>query len=152
MLFTGKSVCTFAYLIFILLRRIWLFHAFCIAQFPLASEFESEWPNGNSVTKQWLNYHSAISEKLVEWLNAIWPFDQLYPNLMNGNLVTVLLLNDHSVVQTQTQIRTELEVCRKHIVCQLEFHVIRTVFVSVCFHTSRTEIIGNWEDIKEGKV
>ena len=25
------------------------------------------------------------SEKSVEWPYAIWPFDRLYPNLMNGN-------------------------------------------------------------------
>ena len=49
-------------------------------QVPFAFEFESEWSNGNSVTK-----HSAIVEKLVEWLNAVTLFDKLYTNLMNGN-------------------------------------------------------------------
>ena len=52
---------------------------------PFAFEFESEWSNGNSVTKHLPNYHSAIVEKLVEWLNAVTPFDKLYTNLMNGN-------------------------------------------------------------------
>ena len=37
-------------------------------QVPLA--FESEGPNGNSVTKQLLNYHSPDLEKSVEWLNG----------------------------------------------------------------------------------
>ena len=34
-------------------------------------EFESEWPNGNSVTKQSLNYHSTILERSVKLPNAI---------------------------------------------------------------------------------
>ena len=45
---------------------------------------------------------------------AIRPFNQLYPNLANGNSVTVLLLNCHLAVQTQTQMQTEPEVFRKH--------------------------------------
>ena len=73
--------------------------------FAFAFEFESEHLNGNSVTKQSLNYHSAILENSVKWLNVAAPFDQLYPNLMNGNLATVLLPNYHSAVQTQTQTR-----------------------------------------------
>ena len=41
-------------------------------RFPFALEFESEWLNGNLVTKQSPNYHLAFLEKSVEWLNAIW--------------------------------------------------------------------------------
>ena len=78
-----------------------------------AFEFDSEWPNGNSVTKQSRNYHLAILECSVEWPNAICPFGRLYPNLTNGNLVTVLSPNCHAPVQTQTQ--TEPEVFRKHV-------------------------------------
>ena len=44
---------------------------------------------------------------------VIWPFDQLYPNLMNGNSVTVLSPNCYSVVQTKTQ--KEPDVFRKHL-------------------------------------
>ena len=76
--------------------------AFCMPRIPFA--FESEWPNGNSP-----NYHSAVSEKSVEW-----PFDRLYPNLTNGNSTTVLSLNYHSAIQTQTQTQTESEVFGKH--------------------------------------
>ena len=46
--------------------------------------FERERPNGNSVTKQSVNYHLSDWEKSVEW--------------SNGNLVTVLSLNCHSVI------------------------------------------------------
>ena len=60
-------------------------------QVPLA--FESEGPNGNSVTKQLLNYHSPDLEKSVEWLN--------------GSSLTVLSPNCHLAVQTQIQIQTE---------------------------------------------
>ena len=92
----------------------WDFRAFCMRQVPFAFEFESEWLSGNSVTKQLLNYHLAILEKSVEWLNAIWSFDWLYPNLMNGNLETVLLPNYHSAIWTQTQTQKGPEVFRKH--------------------------------------
>ena len=51
-------------------------------QVPFAFEFE--WPNGNLVTKQLLNYHSSNLEKLVEW--------------PNGNLATVWSLNCHFAV------------------------------------------------------
>ena len=93
--------------------------AFCMPQVLFAFEFESEWPNGNSATKQSLNYHLSDLEKSVEqskmvihqlfclWI-AIWPFNWLYPNLTNGDLATVLLLNCHSAVQTQTQAETEV--------------------------------------------
>ena len=55
---------------------------------------------------------SANSEKLVEQLNANSPFDWLYSHLTNSNSASVLLLNCHSAIQTQTQ--TEPEVFRKH--------------------------------------
>ena len=86
-------------------------------QVPFAFEFESERPNGNSATKQSPNHHSTILEKSVKWLKvkAIWPFDPLYPNLMNVNLATVLSPNYHSAVQTQTQ--TQPEVFRKQQMC-----------------------------------
>ena len=37
-----------------------------------------------------------------------------FPNCLNGNLVTVLSLNYHSAVQTQTQMQTETEAYRMH--------------------------------------
>ena len=58
--------------------------AFSMPRVPLAFEFERERPNGNSATKQSLNYHLSDLEKSVEWLN--------------GNSVTVLSLNCHSVI------------------------------------------------------
>ena len=68
-----------------------------MAQVPFAYEFE--WSNGDSATKHLSNYCSAISEKLVQWPNVIQPFDQLYPNVMNGNSVTVLSANCHSGIR-----------------------------------------------------
>ena len=65
---------------------------------PVPFEFETEQLNGNSATKQSLNCYSAIQEKSVKQLNGIWLFDQLYPNLMNGNSVTVLSPNNHSAI------------------------------------------------------
>ena len=58
--------------------------AFCIPQVPFAFEFESERPNGNSVTKQWTNYHSSDLVTLVEQ--------------PNGNLATVLSPNCYSAM------------------------------------------------------
>ena len=55
---------------------------------------------------------SANSEKSVEQLNANSPFDWLYSHLTNSNSASVLLLNCHSAIQTQTQ--TEPEVFWKH--------------------------------------
>ena len=43
--------------------------AFRMPQDPF--EFESEWLNGNSVTKQFLNSHSSDLEKLVEQSDKI---------------------------------------------------------------------------------
>ena len=40
--------------------------AFCMPQVLFAFEFESEWPNGDSATKQSLNYHLSDLEKSVE--------------------------------------------------------------------------------------
>ena len=37
-----------------------------------------------------------------------------FPNLINGNSVTVLLLNRHLAIQTQTQMQTEPEAYRMH--------------------------------------
>ena len=51
-------------------------------------EFESEWLNAKSETKQLPNYHSSDFEKSVEWPNV--------------NLATVLSPNYYSAVQTQT--------------------------------------------------
>ena len=45
---------------------------------------------------------------------AIQPFNQLYPNLTNGNSETVLSPKCHLAVQTKTQMQTEPEVFRKH--------------------------------------
>ena len=60
------------------------------------------------------------SQMVIRWLFflqiVIQPFDQLYPNLTNGNSVTVLLLNCHLAVQTQTQRQTEPEVFRNAII------------------------------------
>ena len=53
-------------------------------QVQFAFEFESEWPNGNSATKQLPNHHSSDLEKSVEWPNY--------------NSVTVLSLNCHLAV------------------------------------------------------
>ena len=39
-------------------------------QVPFVFEFESEWPSGNSATKQSLNYHSSDLVKSVEWPNS----------------------------------------------------------------------------------
>ena len=60
-----------------------------------------KWQNGNSETKQLLNYHSAI-----------WP---TFPKLPNGNSATVLSSNCHSTVQPQTQTQTEPEAYRMHV-------------------------------------
>ena len=70
--------------------------AFRMPQVPFTFEFESECPNGNSVTKQSPNYHSSDLEKSVEWLN--------------GNLATVLSQNCHLAIQTLTHMQTEPEV------------------------------------------
>ena len=49
------------------------FLAFCMPQVLFAFEFKSEWPNGNSATKQLPNCHSAIQEKLVHMYQmVIW--------------------------------------------------------------------------------
>ena len=53
-------------------------------QVPFVFEFESERPNGNSVTKLSPNYHSLDLEKSVKWLN--------------GNSGTVLSPNCHSAI------------------------------------------------------
>ena len=37
-----------------------------MSQVPFVLEFESEWLNGNLVTKQSLNYHLSDLEKLVK--------------------------------------------------------------------------------------
>ena len=99
---------------------------------PFAFEFECEWQNGSLATKHSLNYHLAILEKSVEWLNAVWLFDRLYPNLMNGNSATVLSLNYHSAAQTQTQTQTEPEVFRKHCDNGIFLYLSIPLFVS-CF-------------------
>ena len=93
----------------------------------------AEWPFSD---KQLLNYHSPILEKSVKWPNAIMPFDQLYPNLMNGNSATVLLPNYHSAVQTQTL--TQPEVFRKHRMCmfystQLQWWSSLLSYIYWCF-------------------
>ena len=90
--------------------------AFCKPQVPF--EFQCEWPNGNSVTKQLPNYHlsdleSQSNGQMVIWQLfclriAIQSFDQLNLNLTICNLATVLLLNCHSAVQTQTQMEPEV--------------------------------------------
>ena len=79
-----------------------------MAQVPFAFEFEFEWQNSRQITI-W-----TFWKKSVQWLNDIQPFDRPYPNLANGNLATILSLNYHSAVQTQTRTQTELEVFRKH--------------------------------------
>ena len=53
-------------------------------QVPFAFEFESEWLNGNSVTKQMLNYHLSDLEKSVKG--------------PNGNLTIVLSPNCHLTI------------------------------------------------------
>ena len=58
----------------------------CIPHIPFEFEFECNLTNGNSAT---------VCHRI-----AIWPFDRLFPNLTNGNLVT----NS----QTQTQIEPGL--------------------------------------------
>ena len=103
---------------------------FYMPRVPFAFEFECEWQSGNSATKQSLNYHLAILEKSVEWLNAIWLFDWLYPILMNGNSATVLSLSCHLAVKTQTQ--TEPEVFRKHCDNGIFLYLSIPLFVS-CF-------------------
>ena len=47
---------------------------FEIPQVPFAFEFESGWPNDNSVTKQSPNYHSSDLDKvgqMSEWHSAV---------------------------------------------------------------------------------
>ena len=77
---------------------------FEIPQVPFAFEFvwikSIKRPNGNSETKQSLNYNLAIQ--------------LTFPNLMNGDLATVLWLNCHSAIQTQTQTQTEPGAYRMH--------------------------------------
>ena len=49
---------------------------FEIPQVPFEFEFESEWPNGNSVTKQLPNYHSSNLDKvsqMAKWYLVIQP-------------------------------------------------------------------------------
>ena len=87
---------------------------FEIPQIPCAFEFESEWPNGNLVTKQSLNCHSANLEKLVEGTNGNLATKQFESGWLNDNSMTVLLPNCHSAVQTQTQTQTESEAYRMH--------------------------------------
>ena len=75
-------------------------------QVPFAFELESEPPNDNSVKKTVTKLLFGCSAKVgpMGFLRiVIWPFDQLYPNLMNGNSVTVLSPNCHSAVQISTQ-------------------------------------------------
>ena len=93
-------------------------HVYSMARVPFVFEFESEWLNDNSATKQLLNYHWAISEK---WSNAILLFVQLYPNLMNGNSMTVLSLNCHSAIQIQTQMQRELRYFENTLAWSLVF-------------------------------
>ena len=59
-----------------------------------AMEKSVKWPNGNSETKQLLNYHSAIRPT--------------FPNLTNGNSATVLSPSGHSAIQTQNQTQRNL--------------------------------------------
>ena len=44
--------------------------AFDMPHVPFAFEFESEWLNDNSVTKQLPNYHSLDLEMSVKWLKG----------------------------------------------------------------------------------
>ena len=63
--------------------------------------------------KSWSNGWMLVRWLFCLWI-AIWLFDQLYLNLMNSNLVTVLSPDCHSAFQTPTQTKTEPEVFRKH--------------------------------------
>ena len=83
---------------------------FEIPQVSFAFEFESD----KTLTKQSLNYHSSHLEKLKQSSNYHLATRLTFSNLMNGNSTTVLSLNCHSVVQTQTQMQTEPEAYRRH--------------------------------------
>ena len=81
--------------------------AFCMPRVP----FVSDRLNGNSTTKQSLNYHSSDLDEVgqtAEWHLAV---RLTFPKWPNGNPATVLSPNCHLVVETQTQ--TEPEVFRK---------------------------------------
>ena len=87
-------------------------HVFKIPKVPFSFAFEPNWPNGYSVTKQSLNYHSSDSDKVgqtAKYHSLVWP---TFPEWLNSNSVTVLSLNCHSAVQSQTQ--TEPEAYRMH--------------------------------------
>ena len=84
-----------------------LFRVFEIPQIPFAFEFESEQPNGNSVTKQLPYYHSSDLDKVGQTTKRL--IDQTFLKGPNGNSVTVLLLTCHSAVQTQTETQTDTE-------------------------------------------
>ena len=94
---------------------------FEIPQVPFAFEFESERPNGKSAIKQSPNYHSSDLDKVKlpngnletkQSLNCHLAVRPTFPNLTTGNSATVLPLNSHSAIQTQTQ--TEPEAYRMH--------------------------------------
>ena len=94
---------------------------FEIPQVPFVFEFESEWSNGNSVTKQSPNYYSTIQTQTVLSPNYYLVVQLTFPNWPNCN--SVMLLNCHSTVQTRTQTQTEPEAYRMHdkfknIVCE----------------------------------
>ena len=63
-------------------------------------------PSGNLETKQLPYYHLTIQPTFPEWLNGI--------------LVTVLMMNCHSAVQTQTQTQMEPEAYRMHLLPSLK--------------------------------
>ena len=74
------------------------------------------------MAKQSPNYHLSDLEKSVEWpncnlvtvLSLNCHLTNFYPNLMNGNLATILLPNYHLAVHTRTQTQMEPEVFQKH--------------------------------------
>ena len=80
------------------LKSVAFERAFCMPQVPFAFEFDKTVTVRITIRPFWKSESNG----------QMW----LYPNLMNGNSVTVLSPNYHSAVQTQTQ--TEPAVFRKH--------------------------------------
>ena len=115
---------------------------FEITQAPFAFEYESEWRNGNLVTRQSPNYYLANLEKLVELPHGSSLIKQFESEWWNGNLATVLLPNCHSAVQTQTQTQTEPEAYRmydkfKNIVCETS-HLWERYILGIRPHECKT--------------
>ena len=95
---------------------------------PVADGFVNSAVTGWIVIQQQNSYQIIIYQiwkrQLNSWMAIQWQFylqiairlfDQLYPNLTNGNSVTVLLPNCHLAFHTQIEMQWNPEMFQKHL-------------------------------------